>query len=100
MERVMQLTKKVLPFLLLTIAMNFASRTVAQDEGVISVPGISLMEVPQASQNIYTTQTALTLNPHSPHTHKGSIWLRSSDDGLHIWAKSKATNKAFSGHTK
>jgi len=95
MERVMQLTKKVLPFLLLTIAMNFASRTVAQDEGVISVPGISLMEVPQASQNIYTTPPSLTLIPHSPQAHKGSIWLRSSDDGLHIWGKVEADEQGF-----
>jgi hypothetical protein len=95
MERAMHLSKTVLYFLLLTIAMSSASRTHAQSGSVISVPSISLKDIPQASQNIYTTPPSLTLIAHSPQAHNGNIWLRSADDGLHIWGKVEADEQGF-----
>jgi hypothetical protein len=91
----MHLTKTVFSFLLLTIAMSSASQTYAQNDSVISVPSISLKDIPQASQNIYATPPSLTLIPHSPQAHNGNIWLRSADDGLHIWGKVEADEQGF-----
>lgn len=66
MEHAMHLTKTVFFFLLLTTAMNSASQAHAQNDSVISVPSISLKDIPQASQNVYATPPSLTFIPHSP----------------------------------
>jgi len=91
----MHFLKAVFSFAVLAFAVNSPTQIYAQTEAVISVPGISPKDVPQASQNIYATPPTLSLIPHSPQAHSGNIWLRSADDGLHIWGKVEADEQGF-----
>ncbi len=98
MEHSMHLTKTVFFFLLLTIAMNSSSQNHPQNDSVVSVvsvPSISLKDIPQASQSIFATPPTVSLIPHSPQARNGNIWLRSADDGLHIWGEVEADEQSF-----
>jgi len=83
---------KVPFFLLLAMAMNSARQTNAQNDSVISVPSISPEDLPRASHSIYASPPSLPLIPHSPQARPGSIWVRSTDDGLHMYGKCPAAN--------
>ena len=34
---------------------------------------------------VYNMSPTLTLIPHSPNAHPGQIWIRTAEDGLHVW---------------
>ena len=87
--------KAVFSFLMLTIVMTSASGTYAQTENVVSVPSISPEELGRAQKDIYATPVSLTLLPHSPEAHSGKIWVRATDDGLHLWGKIDADERGF-----
>ncbi len=87
--------KAVFYFALLTVAMSSASATYAQSGNVVSVSDISQVDLARASQDIYATPESLTLLPHTPAAHAGKIWLRSSDDGVHVWGKIDADEQGF-----
>lgn len=87
--------KLVRSFALLLLAMSSAAPAYAQADGIVSVPSISKGEIARASQEIYATPPSLTLITHGPQAHPGKIWLRSSDDSLHVWGKVEADEKGF-----
>jgi hypothetical protein len=82
-------------FALLMLAMSPVPRTCAQADGIVSVPSLSKGEIARASQEIYTTPPSLTLITHGTQGHNGKIWLRSADDGLHVWGKVEADEQGF-----
>jgi hypothetical protein len=81
--------------LLLTILMSSASGTYAQTDSAVSVASISREDLARMRESIYATPQSLTLLPSSPQAHKGAIWLRSADDGLHVWGKIEADEQGF-----
>ncbi len=95
--------KRVVCLLLLAGSTVAPAQTKTQTDGVVVVPHATLEEV-GAAQNgfqdiapkgIFLTPPTMTLIPHSPQAHPGSIWLRSSDDGLHIWGRVEADEDSF-----
>lgn len=87
--------KVIFSFALLMIAMSSSSRTCAQTDSIVSVPGISNEELQRASHDIYATPPSLSLITRGPQAHSGMIWLRSADDGLHVWGKVDADEQGF-----
>lgn len=87
--------KAVCSFALFSIAMISVSGTYAQTENVVEVPTISREDLARASEGIYATPPSLTLVPHSSEAHSGKIWLRSADEGLHVWGKIDADEQGF-----
>ena len=88
--------KVVFSFAVLTIAMNSTSVTyAAHTDNIVRVPSISQKDLARASEDIYATPPTLNLLPHSPQAHDGKIWLRSADDGLHVWGKVEADEQSF-----
>lgn len=75
--------------LAIVLALTLSVRAQSQNEEVTHVPPIAPGEVYQAFQEegIYGTPPTLTLIPSSPQAHHGNVWLRTTEDGLHIWGK-------------
>jgi hypothetical protein len=71
-----------------------ADQTKVQTTGIVTVPNATQSEIVSASQAeraaVYATPPTLTLIPHSPQAHPGDVWLRSTDDGLHVWVRVQA----------
>lgn len=99
---------KTVPFsLVLMVAigspMQAGAQTQAQIASVATVAGASTAEISKAQlemwasppQGIFATPPTLALIPHSPQAHPGDIWLRSTDDGLHIWGRVQADQEGF-----
>jgi len=59
----------------------------AQAQTAVTVSAGTPSEVAANSQEIFSTAPTLALGPKSPQAHPGSVWLRSTDDGLHVWVK-------------
>ena len=78
-------------FGVLLLVFAFASSVLAQsqNEEVIHVAPIAPAEVNRAfqGQEIYSAPPTLPLIPNSPQAHHGNVWLRTTEDGLHIWGK-------------
>jgi len=87
--------KTVVSVALLSIAITSTSAAYAQTENVVSVPSISREDLARPWENIYATPPSLTLLPHSPQAHGGKIWLRSAEDGIHVWGKIDADEQGF-----
>lgn len=51
------------------------------------IPPIAEDGVVRAFQEIYNTAPTLPLIPNSPQAPHGSVWMRTTEDGLHIWGK-------------
>ncbi|MGB2652577.1 MAG: hypothetical protein WAN62_02230, partial [Candidatus Acidiferrum sp.] len=75
--------------------LSSGSATHAQTDNVVTISSSSGEELARASQDIYATPESLTLLPHTPEAHTGKIWLRSSDDGVHVWGKIDADEQSF-----
>lgn len=82
-------------FLLLFMAMSSWSRAYGRKDDVVGVPAISSLDLARALPDIYLTRPSITLIPHSPDARSGRIWLRATDDGLHVWGKINADEKGF-----
>lgn len=87
--------KVIFSFVLLTTAMGSPSWTYAQTDSGVSVASISKAALQRASQDIYATPPSLPLITRGSQPHSGAIWLRSTDDGLHVWGKIEADEKGF-----
>lgn len=87
--------RRFFPFVLLLIVISPAGRMCAQTTGTVNVPATSPEELARAQQNIYASPPSLTLVPHSPQAHSGKIWLRSTDEGLHVWGRIEADEQGF-----
>jgi hypothetical protein len=94
-ERARQLMKAGYPFVVFIMATTCAAGAYGQTDGVVSVSAISPQDLARASQDIYATPPSVTLIPQSTEAHSGQIWLRSTDDGLHVWGKVDADEKGF-----
>jgi hypothetical protein len=83
--------------------MQAGAQTKVQAASVVTVPQVTPLEIkselvavpPTQLQGIFATPPTLTLIPHSPQAHPGDIWLRSTDDGLHIWGRVQADEAAL-----
>jgi hypothetical protein len=53
----------------------------SQSSGTISIPA------GMPGDEIFAQPATLDLIPKEPGAHPGSIWIRSTDEGLHIWGK-------------
>jgi hypothetical protein len=58
-----------------------------------TVAPISSQDLFKVGPTIFTTQPSFTLVAHGPQAHPADIWLRSTDDGLHIWGKVQVDQK-------
>lgn len=79
----------VVPYCIMAITLAFTPSVLAQpqNEEVIHVPPIAPAAVNRAFQEIHSTPPTLPLIPNSPQAHHGNVWLRTTEDGLHIWGK-------------
>lgn len=59
----------------------------SQTQEATHVPPIAKDAVVRAFQDIYSTPPTLPLIPNSPQAPHGNVWLRTTEDGLHIWGK-------------
>jgi len=77
------------PYGMLAIVLAFTLSVLAQsqNEEVTHVPPIAPAAVYRAFQEIYRTPPTLPLIPNSPPARRGDVWLRTTEDGLHIWGK-------------
>jgi hypothetical protein len=89
---------------LLALAIHLPAQAQAPMASVVSVSSATPEEItaarhpfnsPSTPQGIYATPPTLTLAPHSAQAHPGSIWVRSSDDGLNIWGRVQANEEGF-----
>jgi hypothetical protein len=71
----------------IVLATNLRCMAQINASEVTRVPAISATEVQRAFQDIYATPPTLPLTGKSPEAHRGNVWLRSTDEGLHIWGK-------------
>ena len=55
--------------------------------GLLSQPGAGIPVHSGAPQDVYSQPATMTLIPKAPGAHPGKVWVRSTDDGLHIWGK-------------
>lgn len=80
-----------IPHGILVIVLVFTPSVLAQSQNgeVTQVPPIAPAAVNRAfqEQEIYSTPPTLPLIPNSPQAHHGNVWLRTTEDGLHIWGK-------------
>ena len=72
---------------IIVLATNLRCMAQINASEVTRVPAISAPEVQRAFQDIYATPPTLPLTGKSPEAHRGNVWLRSTDEGLHIWGK-------------
>lgn len=81
----------VVRYSMFAIALAFPLSALAQsqNEGVTHVPPMAPAKVSRAFQEqaIYSTTPTLPLIPNAPQAHHGNVWLRTTEDGLHIWGK-------------
>lgn len=79
------------PYGMLVTVVAFSSSVLAQsqNEEVTHVPPIAAAEVNRAFQEqaIYRTPATLPLIPNAPQAHSGNVWLRTTEEGLHVWGK-------------
>jgi hypothetical protein len=61
----------------------------------LSVPPVTATELADGPGTIFTTPPTLTLTPHSAGGHAGKVWVRSSPEGLHVWARYEADQEGF-----
>ncbi len=81
--------------LLLLAVLTIASALQAQTApSVVTVPAATAQEVAPNAQAIYSTPPTLALTAKGPNAHPGSVWLRSTDDGLHVWVKVQTGDQA------
>src|ERR1700751_4501610 len=75
--------------LAIVLAFTLSVLTQSQNENVTHVPPIAPGEVYRTfqEQEIYSTPPTLPLIPSSPQARQGNVWLRTTEDGLHIWGK-------------
>ena len=71
------------------------AQTGAQTSDAVIVSNATLQETIPGSPNVYATPPTFTVTAHSPQSHPGRIWLRSTDDGLHIWGKVQVEEQGF-----
>jgi hypothetical protein len=72
---------------IIVLATNLRCMAQINASEVTRVQPISATEVQRAYQDIYATPPTLPLIGKSPEAHRGNVWLRSTDEGLHIWGK-------------
>jgi len=88
---------------LLALPTSFCGQIQPQPPGVVSVQPATVLEINQTGNHdpildphgVYTTSPTLTLIAHSPQAHPGRIWLRSTQEGLHIWGRVEADQQGF-----
>jgi hypothetical protein len=79
--------------LLLCVLVTIAAHA---QTAVVAVTAATPRELnPNSPQTIYSTPPTLTLIQHTPDAHPGSVWLRSTPEGLHIWLKVQADEQDF-----
>ena len=59
----------------------------AESAEIVTVPYVTAQGLVKVALNIYASPPTLTLVPHSPQAHPGSVWVRAIDDGLVVWGK-------------
>lgn len=85
------------------LAACLCAQTGAANRAAVSVPSATEQEIiatDQASpyptpQGIYAAPPTFVLIPRSPRAHPGSIWLRSTENGLHIFGRIQASDENF-----
>ena len=86
----------------LTLAVSLCAQTGAANH-VVPIPSATEQEIAATDQanpypvpqGIYAAPPTMSLIPHSPLAHAGSVWLRSTPNGLHIFGRVQASDDNF-----
>lgn len=68
--------------------------TLAAHAQTTPVPAATPQDL-RATSDIFSTPPTFTLIQHTPDAHPGSVWLRSTPEGLHLWLKVQADEQGF-----